>query len=568
MPFSDRVQQLDREIAATLERVVSNLHRELAERLQSGSSEILRRFEEFRPELPAQFVSHDHMSPVAEEAAAAARRSALGDLRDALAAVDAARSQAEILHALLRESGRFASRAAVLLVRGGELRGWGAHGFAADEGAVRGVSVNAAPDSAWGRFAEGQGALRLAAADSADLCGRLDSALPLEAVVVPLVLRDRLAAGLYADVLDREGGELQVEALQSLAYAAAQAIELLPLRERASTATLHLLDDTRHQPAEPAAAPEPPPAAPASDATDEADGAGEQQSADAAQLDDTAVQEPLPEAETAPAEAAPETAEESPAEASDAAPAEAEESWTVEAIEDEPAPALQAEPASPEVSTPSPAVEEETSFARTAELVMPTPRPAVSGFGGGGGDTVLMPRPGLEPREPIPSPYEAAPVAAPVEADATPAAPLRPVPAAGFAPASAPDTPGVPGSPGSDDEPRAAGTSEVRPPSGIQGPGWAFATTRVPVSADDEALHEEARRLARLLVSEIKLYNEEQVDEGRRNRDVYERLKDDIDRSRQMYEERVEPRVLASTDYFYQELVRILAAGDPKALGI
>ncbi|HXO21303.1 MAG TPA: hypothetical protein VOA87_15425, partial [Thermoanaerobaculia bacterium] len=95
-----------------------------------------------------------------------------------------------------------------------------------------------------------------------------------------------------------------------------------------------------------------------------------------------------------------------------------------------------------------------------------------------------------------------------------------------------------------------------------------FATTRVPVSPDDEALHEEARRLARLLVSEIKLYNEEQVEEGRRNRDIYERLKEDIDRSRQMYEERVEQRVLRSTDYFYQELVRILAAGDSKALGI
>jgi hypothetical protein len=84
----------------------------------------------------------------------------------------------------------------------------------------------------------------------------------------------------------------------------------------------------------------------------------------------------------------------------------------------------------------------------------------------------------------------------------------------------------------------------------------------------DEALHEEARRLARLLVSEIKLYNEERVEEGRRNRDIYERLKEDIDHSREMYEARVEPRIVRTTDYFYQELVRILAAGDAKALGI
>jgi hypothetical protein len=113
-----------------------------------------------------------------------------------------------------------------------------------------------------------------------------------------------------------------------------------------------------------------------------------------------------------------------------------------------------------------------------------------------------------------------------------------------------------------------AGTPEVRPPSGVQGPGWAFATTRLAAAPGDEAQHEEARRLARLLVSEIKLYNEEQVEAGRRNRDIYERLREDIDRSRQMYEERVEPRLAKSTDYFYQELVRILAAGDSKALGI
>ena len=113
-----------------------------------------------------------------------------------------------------------------------------------------------------------------------------------------------------------------------------------------------------------------------------------------------------------------------------------------------------------------------------------------------------------------------------------------------------------------------AATPEVRPPSDVQGPGWAFgAAARQPVVTDDP-LHEEARRLARLLVSEIKLYNEEQVEEGRRKRDLYERLREDIDRSRQMYEERVEARILKTTDYFYQELVRILAAGDTKALGI
>ena len=114
----------------------------------------------------------------------------------------------------------------------------------------------------------------------------------------------------------------------------------------------------------------------------------------------------------------------------------------------------------------------------------------------------------------------------------------------------------------------------MQPPPDLEGPGWAFRSPEATTASyrqqteESSALHEEARRLARLLVSEIKLYNEEQIEEGRRQRDIYPRLQDDIDRSRQMYEERVDPDVLRSTDYFYQELVRILAAGDSRLLGI
>jgi hypothetical protein len=79
---------------------------------------------------------------------------------------------------------------------------------------------------------------------------------------------------------------------------------------------------------------------------------------------------------------------------------------------------------------------------------------------------------------------------------------------------------------------------------------------------------EEARRFARLLVSEIKLYNERAVLEGREGGNIYIRLKEDIDRSRQMYEERIPSDIRSSTDFFQEELVRILADGRPEALGI
>jgi hypothetical protein len=79
--------------------------------------------------------------------------------------------------------------------------------------------------------------------------------------------------------------------------------------------------------------------------------------------------------------------------------------------------------------------------------------------------------------------------------------------------------------------------------------------------------HEDAKRFARLLISEIKLYNEAKVQQGRKQQGVYELLKDDIERSRQLYFERVSSSIRDSTNYFNEELVRILAEGDESALG-
>ncbi|MBN2243227.1 MAG: hypothetical protein JW793_11095, partial [Acidobacteria bacterium] len=84
---------------------------------------------------------------------------------------------------------------------------------------------------------------------------------------------------------------------------------------------------------------------------------------------------------------------------------------------------------------------------------------------------------------------------------------------------------------------------------------------------DEEKLHADAKRFARLLVSEIKLYNETAVSEGRENNDLYIRLKRDIDKSREMYDKRVSPAVSQKMDYFHDEIVRILGGNDPSKLG-
>jgi hypothetical protein len=76
-----------------------------------------------------------------------------------------------------------------------------------------------------------------------------------------------------------------------------------------------------------------------------------------------------------------------------------------------------------------------------------------------------------------------------------------------------------------------------------------------------------ARRYARLLVSEIKLYNEAAVREARGDGDLRRRLGPEIDRARRMYEERVPSTVPHRSQYFHQELVQTLARGDASLLG-
>ncbi len=85
--------------------------------------------------------------------------------------------------------------------------------------------------------------------------------------------------------------------------------------------------------------------------------------------------------------------------------------------------------------------------------------------------------------------------------------------------------------------------------------------------AEGERYHSEARRFARLLVSEIKLYNEEAVERGRQQNDLYQRLRVDIDRSRSMYAKRVHPTVRSSVDHFHEELVSVLADGKEGCMG-
>jgi hypothetical protein len=76
-----------------------------------------------------------------------------------------------------------------------------------------------------------------------------------------------------------------------------------------------------------------------------------------------------------------------------------------------------------------------------------------------------------------------------------------------------------------------------------------------------------ARRFAKLLVDEIKLYNKPKVQEGKENRDLYQRLKEDIEKSRAAYEKRYGSTVAGGASYFDEEIVQNLADNDRSLLG-
>jgi hypothetical protein len=85
--------------------------------------------------------------------------------------------------------------------------------------------------------------------------------------------------------------------------------------------------------------------------------------------------------------------------------------------------------------------------------------------------------------------------------------------------------------------------------------------------SDSMRQEESARRYARLLISELKLYNETAVEEGRRSHDLLARLGPEVERARRLYEEKIPAVVRERASWFDEELVRTLAGGDASMLG-
>jgi hypothetical protein len=103
-------------------------------------------------------------------------------------------------------------------------------------------------------------------------------------------------------------------------------------------------------------------------------------------------------------------------------------------------------------------------------------------------------------------------------------------------------------------------TNETAPETTPEAPASA-------ISAEDQDVHRKAQRFARLLVDEVKLYNQAKVAEGRKHKDLYDRLKEAIEKSRATYQKRYGNTVAASGNYFQNEIVRSLAEDDLSIMG-
>ncbi|OGL43305.1 MAG: hypothetical protein A2161_20410 [Candidatus Schekmanbacteria bacterium RBG_13_48_7] len=81
-------------------------------------------------------------------------------------------------------------------------------------------------------------------------------------------------------------------------------------------------------------------------------------------------------------------------------------------------------------------------------------------------------------------------------------------------------------------------------------------------------IHEKAKRTARVIVSDIVLYNKSKIEEGLSKGNLKELLKEEIDRGRELYHSKLPPEVIESTDYFNQILIQTVAKGNRSILGL
>ncbi len=500
----------------------------------------------------------------------------LDAIKAAIEEIDSQRTQSDILTALIRRAAQFAPRVVFFVVKSSDAVGWKAKGFenGLNDETARLLTV---PGQNQTLLRDALTSFRTTAcnpeslADYSAVLGLYGSPMPERAVAVPLVIRNKAAAVLYADSGTQIESSINTAAIESLMRVAGLVIELLPYRRGAEPARASV-PSAQLTPSAAAVAPAPDPAV--------------EQAARPTEI------------VSAQPEFKPEDRFEAQAESPKPVEVKAEppEAWPVVEQVPEPVPVTAAEVATGERIT----VEAKVGERITEELPPAPTGPALpEGLHHAEAQlhqpshieaepSAVEPRfewTGSEVSEKVSEPVSER-VSEPVsEKVSEPPQFEYPSPLPPSTPSFAP-RPVINDSPVS--APTMPMTNFVPPPVEQQSPGPGYTPPSPPVfkqpaerpkqaqpgisvptpaSETEQRAHNDARRFARLLVSEIKLYNAAKVNDGRRNYDLYDRLKDEIDRSRKVYDKRVSPAVASRFDYFYDELVQTLAEGDPAKLG-
>ncbi len=199
---------------------------------------------------------------------------------------------------------------------------------------------------------------------------------------------------------------------------------------------------------------------------------------------------------------------------------------------------------------------------RAVFTLEPRREPVAAPGGGAGEPAAVDARAAAAAMPPLETPAGPA-VGTPTEGAAASAPPEPPVvdtsaPEAAAA-THAPDAAATPTAPGTPDsaEPTPAGTDAPAAAPETSGAGAKPARrARGGRSPEDRA-----KRLARVLVSDILCYNRETRDEALRNGNLMEALGEEIRKSWELYKEKVGPELASSTNYFKEALNEILADG-------
>ncbi|MBI3934204.1 MAG: hypothetical protein HY316_05900 [Acidobacteria bacterium] len=123
----------------------------------------------------------------------------------------------------------------------------------------------------------------------------------------------------------------------------------------------------------------------------------------------------------------------------------------------------------------------------------------------------------------------------------------------------------------------AASATEIPPSRGSFADGFPVASEEAPAlppPPDADALpeaerdsHRKAHRFARVAVQDLLSYHKDKIEQGRKNKNLFTILKEDIDKTRENYQKRFGETPARAFDYLHYEMVSKLAGNDLSVLG-